>query len=69
MLSDADSKFYSRLFMLIFLMLIAVRGTMVFVGIQVEIPYLDPVLLFIVRIFETIIKGVYGSIAGWSKRR
>jgi hypothetical protein len=58
MLSDQDQKFYTALIGAILLLLVAFRLVLMFVGVDVEIPYLDAILKGIWGVLGAIMTGV-----------
>ncbi len=65
MLSDADQKFYTKLFILLFIIAFIARQVVSFVGVTFEIPYLDPFFKATWSMIGAVIKAFAKWIGAW----
>jgi len=60
-----EQQFYVRLLFWLFFIAISFRLLIKFVGFQVDVPYLDPTMNFLMAILGAICKGFAGFLGGW----
>lgn len=65
-MSLRDKQFYSQLFFWLVVLGVLLRLLIMFVGIQMRIPYLDPFLETTMRIVGAAIRAFAGFLGGWS---